>query len=533
MLGVLASWMSKAENDASDLVLGSRTMSERQTDRTGEQLISTGIPGLDDILCGGLDPDRLYLVQGEPGTGKTTLALQYLLEGARRAEKGLYVTLSETERELRLVARRHGWSIDELAIFELVPPEASLDPDRELTVFHPAELELSETSKLIFDRVNEIKPLRVVFDSLSEMRLLAQNPLRYRRQILALKHFFAGTRCTVLLLDDFSSNESDLQLHTIAHGVVILQQLALDYGAERRRLRVMKMRGIKFRGGYHDFTIQTGGIKLFPRLVAAEHHKAFVGELAKSGNAELDTLLGGGLQRGTSALLVGGAGVGKSSIAITYGVGAAQRGERVAIFAFDEGLGTLFARAAGLGVRLQDYVDQDLISVQQIDPAEMSPGEFTQLVRDAVEKQNARVLLVDSLNGYLNAMPDERFLVLQLHELLSYLNQLGVLTIMVLAQHGLVGQMQTPLNLSYLSDAVIMLRYFETAGRVRRAISVVKKRSGAHEDTIREFQLTSEGIKVGPPLTEFSGILTGTPTYVGDSRPLLPEKHNGASSRPD
>jgi circadian clock protein KaiC len=487
------------------------------------QRVSTGIAGLDDILCGGLDAERLYLVEGEPGTGKTTLALQFLLEGARRAERGLYVTLSESERELRLVAKRHGWSLDEISIFELVPPEAALDPEKELTLFHPAELELSETSKMIFDRVADVEPTRVVFDSLSEMRLLAQNSLRYRRQILALKHFFAGRRCTVLLLDDLSSSEQDLQLHSIAHGVITLQQTAVDYGAERRRMRVKKMRGIKFRGGYHDFIIATGGITIFPRLVAAEHHKAFIGDLATSGVAELDMLLGGGLERGTSVLLVGGAGVGKSSIAVTYAVGAARRGERVAMFAFDEGLGTLFARAAGLGVNMQEYVDQGVITVQQIDPAEMSPGEFTQLVRDAVEKRNVRVLLIDSLNGYLNAMPDERFLVLQVHELLSYLNQLGVLTIMVLAQHGLLGQMQTPIDLSYLSDSVIMLRYFEAAGRVRRALSVVKKRSGTHENAIREFQLTANGVKVGPPLTEFSGILTGTPRYLGDPKPLMPE----------
>jgi circadian clock protein KaiC len=417
--------------------------------------------------------------------------------------------------------------LDDISLFELVLPEAALDPEKELTLFHPAELELSETSKMIFDRVTEIDPSRVVFDSLSEMRLLAQNSLRYRRQILALKHFFACRRCTVLLLDDLSSNETDLQLHSIAHGVIALQQLTLDYGAERRRMRVKKMRGIKFRGGYHDFIIETGGIKVFPRLVAAEHHNAFLGDLTTSGVAELDTLLGGGLERGTSVLLVGGAGVGKSSIAVTYAVGAAQRGERVAMFAFDEGLGTLFARAAGLGVNLQEYVDQDLITVRQIDPAEMSPGEFTQLVRDAVEQRNIRVVLIDSLNGYLNAMPDERFLVLQMHELLSFLNQLGVLTIMVLAQHGMVGHMQTPIDLSYLSDAVIMLRYFEAEGRVRRALSVVKKRSGSHENAIREFQLTADGLKVGPPLTEFSGILTGTPTYVGSPKPLMPDNVDG------
>ena len=382
-------------------------------------------------------------------------------------------------------------------------------------------MELTETSKLIFDRVNEIKPSRIVFDSLSEMRLLAQNPLRYRRQVLALKHFFAGRRCTVLLLDDFSSQEGDIQLHSIAHGVIILQQLALDYGSERRRLRVKKMRGIKFRGGYHDFTIETGGIKVFPRLVAAEHHRSFVGELMQSGSVELDASLGGGLQRGTSALLVGGAGVGKSSIAVTYAVTAAQRGERVAMFAFDEGLGTLYSRSS---------VEKGLMTIQQIDPAEMSPGEFAQRVRDAVEQHDARVVLIDSLNGYLNAMPDERFLVLQMHELLSYLNQLGVLTLMVLAQHGMVGRMETPVDLSYLSDAVIMLRYFEADGRVRRALSVVKKRSGVHEDAIREFQLTSEGLKVGPPLTQFSGVLSGTPTFLGDPRPLMSDRDNGGKS---
>jgi circadian clock protein KaiC len=484
--------------------------------------ISSGSAGLDDILAGGLDAERVYLLEGRPGTGKTTLAMQFLLEGVRREERCLYVTLSESERELRAVVTRHGWTLAGIDVFELVPPEASLDPDQELTLFHPAEMELSETTKAILDRVRAVNPKRVVFDSLSEMRLLSQSSLRYRRQILALKNFFAGRRCTVLLLDDLSSNDHDLQLHSIAHGVITLEQLALEYGAERRRLRVVKMRGMKYRGGYHDFTIETGGLAIYPRLVAAEHHKAFLGELTSTGSAEFDSLLGGGIERGTSLLLIGGAGVGKSSIALTYAVAAAARGEKVGVFAFDEGLGTVFARAAGLGMPLQKLVDSGRICVQQIDPAEMSPGEFAHLVRLSVENDGVRVVVIDSLNGYMNAMPEERFLVLQMHELLSALNQIGVVTILVLAQHGLMGPMQTPLDISYLSDAVLMLRYFEAEGRVRRAISVVKKRSGAHEDAIREFRLTSEGVKVGPPLTQFQGILSGVPSYRGGTIPLLP-----------
>jgi circadian clock protein KaiC len=486
------------------------------------ETISTGSVGLDDILPGGFDADRVYLIEGRPGTGKTTLALQFLLEGVRRKERCLYVTLSESERELRAVVARHGWTLAGIDVFELVSPEASLDPDQELTLFHPAELELSETTKNILDRVGEVNPTRVVFDSLSEMRLLAQSSLRYRRQILALKNFFAGRRCTVMLLDDLSSNDHDLQLHSLAHGVITLEQLSLEYGAERRRLRVVKMRGMKYRSGYHDFTIKTGGLAIYPRLVAAEHHKAFLGELTSTGSVELDALLGGGIERGTSMLLIGGAGVGKSSIALTYAMAAAGRGELVSVFAFDEGLGTVFARAAGLGMPLQTHVDSGRIRVQQIDPAEMSPGEFAHIVRHSVEHDGAHVVIIDSLNGYMNAMPEERFLVLQMHELLSMLNQLGVITILVLAQHGLMGPMQTPLDISYLSDAVLMLRYFEAKGRVRRAISVVKKRSGAHEDAIREFRLTAQGVKVGPPLTEFQGILSGVPNYRGDSSPLFP-----------
>ena len=494
---------------------------QNRSDANTTVRVSTGNEGLDDILGGGLDADRMYLYEGRPGTGKTTLALEFLLEGARNGEKVLYISLSETEAELQLVASRHGWDLTGVDVFELVPPETTLDLTHELTVLHPVEVELGETTKLILDRVSELNPSRVVIDSLSELRLLAQSSLRYRRQVLALKHFFASRSCTVVLLDDMTSAQNDLQLHSISHGVVLLEQLAIDYGAERRRVRVVKMRGIEFRGGFHDMKIRKGGLDIYPRLIAAEHHANFVGDPTPSGNADLDNLLGGGLERGTNALLIGSAGVGKSSIALHYAIAAAQRGERAAFFAFDEGRGTLEARARSLGLELDQALDSGLILFQQIDPAEMSPGEFAAIVRRRVEEDGVRVVVIDSLNGYLNAMPDGRFLILQMHELLSFLGQQGVLTILVLAQHGLVGPSETPLDISYLSDAVLMLRFFEYGGTVRRALSVVKKRSGYHEHTIREFQLSRNGLTLGPPLKDFHGIFSGTPTYSGDSEPLL------------
>jgi circadian clock protein KaiC len=483
--------------------------------------VSTGNEGLDQILGGGLDGNRLYLYEGRPGSGKTTLALEFLLEGVRRGERVLYITLSETHAELKLVAKRHGWSLSGIEVFELVPPESTLDPTRELTVLYPAEMELSETTKLIVERVEKSSPSRVVIDSLSELRLLAQSPLRYRRQVLALKHFFASRQCTIVMLDDLTSSQNDLQLHSISHGVVLLEQLAIEYGSERRRLRVVKMRGIDFRGGFHDFTIRKGALSVYPRLVAAEHHKAFMGQYASSGNPGLDALIGNGLERGTNTLLLGAAGVGKSSLALTFAIAAAHRGEHTVFFAFDEGRGTFEARARTMGLALDDALESGRIRFQQIDPAELSPGEFAANVRLSVERDGARIVVIDSLNGYLNAMPDGRFLILQMHELLTYLNQQGVLTILVLAQHGLVGPMDTPLDISYLSDSVLMLRYFEYAGTVRRALSVVKKRSGNHEHTIREFRLTPKGLSLGPPLTQFTGIFSGTPSYTGDAAPLL------------
>ncbi|HEX8119274.1 MAG TPA: ATPase domain-containing protein, partial [Pyrinomonadaceae bacterium] len=475
--------------------------------------LGTGCAGLDDVLEGGFPANRLYLVEGDPGTGKTTLALQFLLEGARRGEPVLYVTLSETKEELTAVAHSHGWSLEGVNLHELVPPEESLKTESQYTIFHPSEVELGETTRAVIEEVERIHPRRVVFDSLSEMRLLARDPLRYRRQILALKQFFAGRKSTVLLLDDRTSADADLQVQSIAHGVLMLEQLELDYGAERRRLRVSKLRGSRFLGGFHDFTIRTGGIEVFPRLIASGRGSEFKPEAVESGVAELDALLGGGLDRGTATLVLGPAGCGKSSLATHFTAAAAARGERAAVFIFDEGVNTYLNRAAGLGTDLRAQVESGRLTIQQVDPAELSPGEFAHAVCEAVEGGGARVVVIDSLNGYLQAMPSERFLTAQMHELLTYLNQHGVVTLLVMAQHGFMGVgMSSPVDVSYLADTVVMLRYFEAAGSIRRAISVVKKRTGRHEDTIREMRLSaSRGVEVGEPLTAFRGVLTGVP----------------------
>ena len=486
------------------------------TNGAAGDICSSGVEGLDDILSGGFTRNRLYLLEGVPGSGKTTLAMQFLLDGVRRGEPVLYITLSETAEELFGVAESHGWSLDGISVRELIPNESTLLPDDQYTMFHPSEVELSETTKEILADVERVKPSRVVFDSLSELRLLAGNPIRYRRQILALKQFFAGRKCTVLLLDDMTSTSHDLQVQSIAHGVVRLEQLFPEYGAERRRLMVLKYRGVSFRGGYHDYVIERGGLEVYPRLIASEHRLAPSLERVASEVPEIDQLLGGGLERGTSTLIVGAAGTGKSTLAAQFAASTAKAGNRAAVFVFDESTHTLLARTKGVGIELDEMVEKGSVTIQQIDPAELSPGEFTHAIREAVDK-DISVLIIDSLNGYLNAMPDERFLIIQLHELLTYLGQKNVATILIGAHSGLIGSaMQTPVDASYLADAVILMRYYETRGEVRQAISVIKKRGGTHERTVRDFRLSSKGIIVGPPLRDFRGVLTGVPIFERD-----------------
>jgi len=482
-----------------------------------------GISGLDDILLGGLRRNRLYMFEGSPGAGKTTLALQFLLEGARAGEKGLYITLSETEEELREVALSHGWSLDDrIDIFELAPPENLLDETQQQSLLYSSDLELGETTQRIFDAMDRVKPSRVVIDSLSEIRLLAQSSLRYRRQLLALKHYFSQRNATVLLLDDMTADADDKTVHSIAHAVVRLEELIPDYGSERRRLRVMKYRGQAFRGGYHDFTIKTGGVEVFPRLVAAEYRKRMKSSVLVSGITEFDQLLGGGIESGSSTLIIGPAGTGKSLIAMTMAVAAVKRGERAALFIFDEELGLLFTRSKGMGIELEALRDDGKLFIEQMDAAEVSPGEFAHKVRSCVEKENIRTVIIDSLNGYQNAMPEEQFLILHMHELLQYLNRLGAATFLTVAQHGLVGDMKSPVDVTYLADTVLLLRYFEATGQVRRALSVLKKRTGRHENTIREFSIDSAGLRIGLPLDKFQGVLRGVPQYLGGQTDAKP-----------
>jgi circadian clock protein KaiC len=481
--------------------------------------VKTGIEGLDDVLAGGVPRNRLYLLQGDPGVGKTTVALQFLLEGARLGEKTLYVTLSETTEELHAVAASHNRSLEDIEIYEMGTAEIGGTLDEENTLYVPAEVELGERVQALLAQVDRVKPSRVVLDSCSEMRLLAQTQLRFRRQIVALKDYLVRRSCTILLLDNPLAPGGDILLQSLVHGVIEMEQLSPLYGAERRRIRVRKLREVQFRGGYHDMAITTGGVVVYPRLIAAEHRHEIEQEQVPSGVPELDALLGGGLERGTGTLIMGPAGTGKSSVAARYAMALAERGERVAMFAFDEGVETLLARSAALGMDLKGQVNSGNILLQQIDPAELSQGEFAHVVRDAVARKQVRMVVIDSLNGYLHAMSQEQMLIVQLHELLAYLRQQGTLTLMVLAQHGFLGStMGSPIDVSYLADTVVLTRYFEVAGRVRKAISVVKKRGSRHEDTIREFMLGPGGLVVGPPLESFRGVLTGVPIFEDQAR---------------
>lgn len=475
----------------------------------------TGVPGLDDILGGGLSRGHVFLLEGDPGTGKTTMALRFLLEGAAQGERGLYITLSETEDELRAGAASHGWSIGpEIEIFELVPPESLLDPDQQQSLLYSSDLELGETTRLVFDAIQRVRPRRIVLDSLSEIRLLAQSSLRYRRQILALKHSFVRQGGTVLLLDDLTAEHHDKTVHSVVHGVVRLEELAPVYGAERRRLRVIKYRGQSFRGGFHDFTVRTGGVEVYPRLVAAEHRTSFERTLRTSGLAELDALLGGGIEQGSSALVLGPAGAGKSIFMMQFVAASVARGERAAIFAFDEERGLLLHRARGLGVDLEAMVESGAVHIEQVDAAELSPGEFAHRVRSEVAQSGTRLVVIDSLNGYHAAMPEENALILHMHELLQYLNRQGATTLLTVAQHGLIGEMRSPVDLTYIADTVILLRYFEARGSIRRAVSVIKKRMGQHETTIREFRIGDHGLVLGEPLTDLHGVFRGTPIFL-------------------
>ena len=479
------------------------------------QRVPTGVAGLDTVLCGGLPRDRIYLIEGDPGVGKTTLALQFLMQGVKQGEKALYITLSETEVEIRDIAASHGWSLDGVSMFELSALAEQLRRDAENTVFHPSDVELTETTRTILEFVERVKPARVVFDSLSELRLLSQSALRFRREVLNLKQYFTGRHSTVLLLDDRTSEPGDMQLQSLAHGVIAMHQMPPEYGGDRRRLRVSKLRGAAFVSGFHDFHIVQGGLDVFPRLVAAEHKRTYQAGTLSSDIAEVDAMLGGGLARGSSTIFMGPAGTGKSVLSAQFVCAAARRGTRSVVFVFDELRRTMIERADQLGMGLSKHIETGAVIVQQIDPAEMSPGELASRARQLVEADGVDLVVIDSLNGYMQSMPAERYLYVQMHEMLTYFGQQGVTTVMLMAQSGIVGQVGAPADVSYIADCILLLRYFESSGRVRKAISAIKKRSGRHEDTIRELTIADDGIHLGEPLVDFQGVLTSVPAFGG------------------
>lgn len=482
----------------------------------------TGVPGLDNILRGGLPKNQLFLLQGKPGTGKTTMALQFLIEGARHKEKVLYVTFSETKLELDNVAKSHGWDLKNISILEFGDISNAVGAESRTTLFHSSELELTKTIKLILDKIEEVNPTRVVFDSVSELRLLAENSLRYRRQMLSFKHFFIGKNSTVLFLDDLTAEEGDLHVQSIVHGVILLEKFRAGYGVERRQCHIAKMRGVDFKGGTHDYLINQGGLKIYPRLVSADHKSSFEAEIISSGNTELDELIGGGLDRGTSNLIIGPAGSGKSTVAISFACEAAKLGKKVAIYSFEESEQNLITRTKALGMDLEKYLGSGKIILRKIDPAELTPGQFTGLMREATEN-NVDMVVIDSLNGYLHAMPEQQFLLLQLHELLSYLGNQGVVSVLIISQSGIMGNMHSPLDLTYLADTVILTRFFEAFGSVKKAISCLKKRTGQHEESLRELKIGRGGVNLGPVLKEFSGVFSGIPQYLGDTKKILSE----------
>jgi circadian clock protein KaiC len=498
-----------------------QTSKEKITD--SRTLLGTGVPGLDSILIGGLAPNRLYLLEGEPGCGKTTLSLQFLMEGVRRGEKVLYITLSETAEELHQVAMSHGWDLSGVDIHEVIPGEEVLSGEETYTVFHPSEIELNEAMRGFLKEIEALRPSRVVLDSLAELRLLAGSALRYRRHVLALKQFFSDRRCTALLIDDRSSHEGDQHVQSVAHGLIVMQQQERQHGQDRRRLRIAKYRATAYRGGWHDFVIRRGGLEVFQRLDPSDHKASPAPRRLASGLASLDELFGGGVETGTSTLLTGAPGTGKSTLAAQFVNAAAERGERAAFFSFDEAPATMLLRTQSLGMKLKEHRDAGHVIIHKIEPAELSPGEFIAMVRDNVERLNATVVVIDSLNGYLQAMPDEKYLIIQLHELLSFLASRGVVTILVSTQSGLIGNnMSSVVDASYLADNVVLLRFFEAEGSVHQAISILKKRGGRHERTIREFTL-DQGVHVGDTLNYFRGVLTGVPEYRGDQSALRPK----------